>query len=213
VAVPANIGAVIFDLGGVLLRTDNAQPRSSLAAQLGKTWAELDAIVFCNPVAQQAERGQASAEDVWAEVARLLHRPETEIPYLREQFFAGDQVDFELIQLIQRLGSRYTTALLSNSWYPDLENHLREVLGIRDTFDVVISSAKVGRVKPDPDSFALALEMVNVQPEEAVFVDDNEHNIRAAAGVGIHTIHFTSPGQIRRDLQKWVEIPGEENDG
>jgi HAD superfamily hydrolase (TIGR01509 family) len=213
VVVSLIIRVVIFDLGGVLLRTDNVQPRSGLAQRLGKTWAELDEIIFCNPVAQQAERGQASAAAVWVEAARLLHLPETEIPVLREQFFAGDQVDFGLIHLIERLRSRYTTALLSNSWYPDLERHLRDDLGIQDTFDVVISSAKVGRVKPNPDSFTLALEMVNAKPEETIFVDDNVHNIRAAAELGIHAIHFTGSQQLRRDLQKWIDIPGEGNDG
>lgn len=200
------IKAVIFDLGGVLLRTDDPRPRTDLASRLGLTRLKLEEIVFNNPVAQQAEIGQATIEAVWNEVIRLLDLPAQEIPAVRRAFFGGDSVDFELIGFIQSLRPHYTTALLSNSWMVDLPRFLREDLQIPDTFDVIISSAQQGMKKPDAAIFQAALMQVNARPDEAVFVDDFAHNITAAAALGIHTVHFTRAEQARSELKALLRI-------
>ncbi len=201
------VRAVIFDLGGVLLRTDDPQPRTQLAERLGLSREQLEQIVFENPLAQQAERGMATPEAAWAEVARRLHVPIEEIRKIRKEFFGGDRVDFSLVELIQNLRTDYTTALLSNTMIVDLPGFLRQELQIIDTFDVVISSAQCKIAKPDPAIFHLALELVKARPQEAVFVDDASRNIAAANALGLHTIHFRSAAQTRADLLAFLGKP------
>lgn len=201
------IRAVIFDLGGVLLRTDNPAPRVALAERLGKTRAELEDAVFQNPVMQQAERGQATQEQTWEELARRLDLPLEQIPAVLREFFAGDEVDFSLIKLIQSLRPAYTTVLLSNNWVPDLALFVREKLAIVDAFDIIINSAQVGMVKPFPEIYHYTLQAIGVLPEEAVFVDDAIRNIEGAKAVGMHTIHFTGSEQARRALIQLLGIP------
>jgi glucose-1-phosphatase len=200
------IKVVIFDLGGVILRTEDPNPRTELARQFGKTRGEMEDIVFNSPVAQQAERGLVSPEEVWSAIARRLNLSEEEIPQVRRAFFAGDQVDFELIDLIQKLREHYRTVLLSNTWIIDLPRFLREDLQIPDTFDFVISSAQSRTAKPDPEIFHITMEMVNARPEECVFVDDNAANITAAAAMGIHAVRFSNASQARGDLMKLVSL-------
>jgi len=201
------VRAVIFDLGGVILRTEDTGPRTALAERLGKTYTELDAIIFGNRVAQLCERGQAAPADVWTEAARLLDLPVAEIPRLRREFFAGDRVDQDLIGMLQGLRSTYRVALLSNTWFIDLPRFVREDLQIPDTFDIIVSSAAEGMAKPDPRIFHLALEKLGVEAGEAVFVDDNLQNIEAASQVGLHTVLFFSPAQLRRDLAMFIRLP------
>jgi glucose-1-phosphatase len=205
-AAGADIRAIIFDLGGVILRTDDPQPRSALAMRLGRTYAELDQIVFGNPISQQGERGQATPEQIWAEIGRLLNLTSEQISTFRQEFFGGDKVDSLLVQLIQRLRKSYRIGLLSNAWYRDMPRFLHENLKLPDLFDVVISSAAVEMAKPDRKIFELALEKLAVQPEQAVFVDDNQDNIRAAAYVGIHTVHFKSTAQAQNELAQILNI-------
>jgi len=116
----SSIRAVLLDLGGVILRTDDLRPRQALAESLGRTYAELDKIVFGNPVAQRAERGQATLEQVWEEISRVLHLDPQQIPAFRRDFFGGDQVDFSLVDWIASLRGSCYTGLLSNTWYRDL---------------------------------------------------------------------------------------------
>ncbi len=202
----ATIRAVIFDLGGVLLRTEDPGPRTALADRLGISRAELEKIVFENPVSQLAERGRATPAEAWAAIAQAVHLPVEEMPAFLKQFFGGDRVDFTMIEMIQKLRPTYTTALLSNTWNVDLPTYLREELQIPETFDVMISSAHHRIAKPDPAIFRLALRLVNARPEQAVFVDDFGRNIAAAADLGIHTIHFHSAEQARADLQELLGV-------
>lgn len=201
------IRALIFDLGGVILRTDDPAPRTALAQELGISRPELERIVFNNPVSLRAERGQATPEDVWAYIARQLNRPVEEMPSIDRAFFAGDRVDFQLIELIRRLREHYRTAMLSNTWQIDLPRFLRDRLQIPDAFDVVISSAKMGISKPDPEIFRLAVQMVGARPEESLFVDDNFENVTAASLAGLHTVRFFNPDQLRSDLQTFIDLP------
>lgn len=204
-----DIRALIFDLGGVILRTEDYRPREALAEQLGMTRLELEALFFNNPVSLKAERGLAAREDVWAWFARSVDLPVEEMPDVNKKFFSGDRVDFKLVDLIQSLRSRYRTALLSNTWVVDLPRFLREDLEIPDTFDVVISSAKMRISKPDLEIFRQALDLVEARPEEAVFVDDNFDNVTAASTLGIHTIRFFNADQLHSDLQMFIDLPAQ----
>lgn len=203
------IKAVIFDLGGVILRTDDPAPRAALAAQVGMTYHELDALVFASPTARLAEEGLASPEQVWEHVRQAAGIDAEAVRTFRRAFFAGDRVDGALVELIRGLRPARTTALLSNTWIADLERFLTDDLGIAPgTFDVVISSAAVGIAKPKPEVFQLALRRCAAAPGEAVFVDDNAANIAAAQALGMHTVHFRDPQQARAELLGLLGLAG-----
>lgn len=202
-----HIKAVIFDLGGVILRTEDARPREALAERLGKTRAQIEAAVFDNPLALEAERGAVTPDMAWAETARRLGLAQNEIPPFREAFFAGDRVDFALVDFIQKLRPAFSTALLSNTAQADLPRFLREHLHMPDTFDVVISSAAYKVRKPDAQIFRIALDQIGARPEEAVFVDDFFHNIEAAAALGLHTVHFQGALAAMQALRALLHLP------
>lgn len=200
----ANIRAIIFDLGGVLLRTVDAQPRLALAERMRLTRRELEDAVFEHLASHQAEVGQMTPKQAWEAITQSMNLPADEIPAFREQFFAGDRVDFGLVEFIQKLRPQYTTALLSNTWVVDLPAFLRDDLHMPDTFDVIISSAQCRVAKPDPAIFRYALEAAHAAPREAIFVDDFEKNITAASALGIHTVHFRDPRQAQDEILSLV---------
>jgi putative hydrolase of the HAD superfamily len=78
------------------------------------------------------------------------------------------------------------TGLLSNSWGNDYPRELWEEL-----FDCVVISSEVGMRKPDERIFRHAVELLGLRPQECVFVDDIEHNVRAAEAVGLVGVHHT----------------------
>jgi 2-haloacid dehalogenase len=67
-------------------------------------------------------------------------------------------------------------------------------------FDGIVVSGFEGVIKPDPRIFNTLCQRYHVAPETAVFIDDVARNALAASAVGIHGIHFRSPGQLRNDL-------------
>ena len=65
-----SIKVVIFDMGGVLVRTEDKAPRAALGLRFGKTYTELDGIMFGNRSSGRASRGEISAREHMFSVMR-----------------------------------------------------------------------------------------------------------------------------------------------
>jgi epoxide hydrolase-like predicted phosphatase len=188
------IEAVIWDLGGVILRTEDRRLRAAWESRLNLPEGELDKLVFAGEMGRKAALGQAQAEDVWQWVGSQLELRPEELERLQHEFWQGDQLDGSLVQFIRELRRENRTALLSNAW-PGMRQMIENEWGIADCFDDLFISAELGLAKPDPRIYRLALDRLDVPPERAVFVDDFSENVRAAAALGLRAIQFLSSKQ------------------
>ena len=195
-----SIQAVIIDLGGVLLRTEDRTPRTELAARFGMTYDEIGDLVFYNQSAKEATLGLISSEAHWEAVCQALKIPADQIQNLRHDFFAGDHLDENLVNYLRHLRPRIKTALLSNAW-DDLRPMLIEFWKVEDAFDELIISADVKIAKPDPRIFRLTLSRLDVPAHRAVFIDDAIENVTAAHKIGLRTIQFFNPAQALSELE------------
>lgn len=199
------IKAVIFDLGGVLVRTEFPEVRQRLEERLGFTPGTLGQTVWGGEDWELAQTGRISYEEYWRRVgAALGFSTEQQIRDFRREYFSGDRVDEELVRLIRELRPCYKIGLLSNA--PDrLGIWLDEEWGIKDLFDSIIYSAKVGVAKPDPSIFHLSLEQLGLTPTEALFIDDFSTNIDAALALGMQAIRFTNTKTLKEELRRYVD--------
>lgn len=198
------IRAVIFDLGGVLVRTEDRTPRTRLAERLGLTYMELGEMVFDSQSGNQAMKGEITTEEHWEEVRKKLGLSEEEFTQVPLEFWGGDRLDEELVNYLRGLRPLYKTALLSNAW-DDLRQMIEEVWDCADAFDRMVISAEVGLVKPGPRIYEKVVSDLNVKPAEAVFVDDFPENVAGAKAVGLEAIQFISPEQTLRDLGRMLD--------
>ena len=196
------IKAVIFDMGGVLVRTEDRAPRTALGLAFGKTYSEFDEAVFGVPTSRQASCGEITTQDHMRALMRSFGLPETDeaIKEFRDEFFAGDVVDHEMVKEIDAMRPQYVTAILSNAW-DDLRGFLEDTWQIAYAFDEIFISAEMGVVKPDLTIYKMVLEALDLPAEETVFIDDFLHNIEAARTVGMHGIHFQSKEQAMGELR------------
>jgi epoxide hydrolase-like predicted phosphatase len=201
------IRAVIFDLGGVLVRTEDPTPRQQLAERLGMSRDELNNLIFDSETAVQATLGEISAQAHWDAVQEGLGIPHEKFVSIPVDFWGGDTLDTELVAYIRSLRSRYKTALLSNAW-DDLRTVLRNEWQMEDAFDVIIISAEVRCAKPEERIYRLALERLGVEPAEAVFIDDYPPNVGGARAIGMQAIRFQNPEQAKADLERLLESEG-----
>lgn len=94
--------------------------------------------------------------------------------------------------LFRTVRGRFRTGIVSN-FFGNLEVILDDA-GLSNAFDVVIDSGRVGVSKPDPRIFMLALEKLDLRPEQAVFIGDSyERDMVPAAGIGMKTIWLKGP--------------------
>jgi epoxide hydrolase-like predicted phosphatase len=194
------IKVVFFDLGGVIVRTEFQTPRQQLADRLGMDYEDLSKIVFDSDSGLKASMGEIAADAHWSFIVKRLKRPASEIPLIREEFFAGDIVDRTLVEYIRSLRDKYKVGLISNAWSDLRDFIVREKFD--DVFDKMIISAEVGAVKPEPKIFQIALEHFGVKPREAVFVDDFYINIEGCEKVGIKGIHFKDAESTLKQLKQ-----------
>ena len=197
-----SIKAVFFDLGGVILRTEYQAPRQHLAERFGMDYDDIDKVVFgggTNGSAARASVGEITEEEHWWNVMKTLKLPAGEYERVRDEFFAGDVIDHEIVNFLRSIKPRYRVGLISNAW-SGLRSYI-ERERFDDAFHEMIISAEVGAAKPDPKIYHIALERLQVQAGEAVFVDDFIENIEACNQVGMKGIHFRSPETALKQLR------------
>jgi len=200
-ASSSSIRALIFDYGGVIMRTQSQEPRRRLAERLGVSTEELYRAVFDSEAIKRVELGKLTALECGQEVlTRFGLDSEEEIHGFWSEFFSGDALDGQLVAHIRHWRRHYKTALLSN-FAGNLRDYVHSRLGIGDCFDEIIVSARVGLRKPDPRIYQLALQRLQVEAHEAVFVDDMLVNVEGALAVGLRAIRFTSRQALLTELE------------
>ena len=183
------IKAVIFDMGGVLVRTVDPTKRASWEARLGLSAGDAERIVLNSPMGKQAQLGAITTEELWAWVQAEFGFDDATLAAFRHDFWAGDVLDEELVDLIRYLRHNYQTALLSN-----FMDELHQVITIQhpmaDAFDLVVGSSYEKLMKPTAAIYERTLERLKRKPEEAVFIDDMLYNVEGARAVGMAAIHY-----------------------
>jgi len=67
-------------------------------------------------------------------------------------------------------------------------------------FDEVVYSFEIGKLKPAREPFEEILKRLKIKAQECIFIDDSKRNLSTADSLGIKTIHFKNPEQLRKDL-------------
>jgi putative hydrolase of the HAD superfamily len=196
--------AVIFDFGGVLMRTASNEQRMIWEARLGLRPGEAAEVVFGGVTGAAAQLGRISTVSHWEAVRQRLCLNEADLARFRSDFFTADTLDEALLAHIDRLRPHFHLGLLSNAM--DDIRPMFEQLGLLDHFDSVTISAEEHVAKPDPAIFRIALARAGATPDRTLFVDDFAVNIEAAHALGMHTIRFTDAAAARRQLAEMTGI-------
>jgi putative hydrolase of the HAD superfamily len=205
------IKAVILDVGGVLDRAADPAAeeasREEIAAELGVALDEMWRRFFQTESWQLARVGQLTDAEFWDRNLTPfgIVEPAEQVAFL-ERLFAFKGITPAMRALLHDLHGRVKLGIISNA-SDTLESVLAERLEVDHFFDVIINSARVGLAKPDPAIYHVALEQLGVAPEEAVFADDQQHNVVAAAELGIHATLFAGAEEFRAYLQG-LGVPG-----
>jgi putative hydrolase of the HAD superfamily len=197
------IKAVLFDLGGVLTtgpfegfanyERERALP-DGLIRRINSTDPDTNAWA-------KFERGEVDFEgfrELFESEARALgHAVDA-----REVMVAMRGLPRpEMVEAVRFCKGRFKTAALTNNFVAtDRERPADTPVPFDGLFDVVIESSKVGVRKPDPRFYEMACRALDVQPDEAVFLDDLGINLKPARAMGMHTIKVATADQALREL-------------
>ncbi|MGC0400358.1 putative hydrolase of the HAD superfamily [Streptomyces sp. SAI-126] len=202
-AFPTGVDALILDYNGVLgLQPTNAMwirladlaewPHRHLPSFQDAFWAPRNAY----------DAGELSDLAYWAKV--LGHHPG---PRWLRTLRAADtamwtRTDPRVLDILYRARAADLPMVLLSNAPAHLSNVLDATDWRRELMDDALYSARLGLYKPDPAAYEHALAATGVtDPRRVLFVDDREDNCRAAADLGLRTLHYTGqPADLEQRL-------------
>jgi 2-haloacid dehalogenase len=193
---------VVFDLGGVLI---DWNPRHLYRKIFGADEAGMERFLadVCTPEWNAAlDAGRPFAEAIAEAIA--AHPAEAELIdayYERWPEMIGDafEENVAILREVRRAG--YATYALSN-WSAETFGATRAGFPFLDEMDGILISGEVGVGKPDPAIFREFLSRFGLRPENAIYIDDWDLNVAAAASLGMTAIHFRNAAALRADLRR-----------
>jgi putative hydrolase of the HAD superfamily len=183
--------AVFFDLGGVIVREDDAL-YDEFGVAHGLEPGEFYRVMYESTAGKALRLGRISRE-VWFEaVVEMLrdHWGRATEQTLRDWWNRPPQLHGPVLELaaeLQKAGVRI--GILSNA-SGDLAERLVSQFGVELEWDVVLASGAVGLAKPDARVYALASERIGVPMERCFFVDDLQENVEGAVAAGMAAYLF-----------------------
>ena len=110
----------------------------------------------------------------------------------------------ETQQLIKELSARGFRLFCLSNMSLDFYDYLKD-REVFQFFEGQIISALEKTIKPEKKIFEILMERYGVNSGESVFIDDLERNIRAAAELGFHTVHFADKEKGMRQLRNLLD--------
>jgi epoxide hydrolase-like predicted phosphatase len=193
------VRAVIFDIGGVLEITPPTGFVARWEQSLGLRPGELDRTM--HDVWRGGSLGTLSEDQVNSAFAERLGLSPRDVELFMADFWDDylGTPNIELIDYFRALRPRYRTAILSNSFVGARERE-RERYGFEEMTDVLVYSHESGAGKPDPSIYHLVCQRLDVEPRDAVFVDDREGAVEGARATGMIAVLFLDNEQVVSEL-------------
>lgn len=203
----SNIDTIIFDLGGVLVDWDPMNLYKKVFVSEEK--ANWFLVTICTPEWNvEQDGGRTIAEAVELKIIEFPeYKKEIELFYERwEEMFSGViQANIEVQQQLIA-NPNYKVYALTN-WSAEKWEIALELFPFFNDFDGVIVSGIEKTRKPFDAIYQLLLDRFNINPEKALFIDDNLENVNAAKKNKINSLQFTGNEQLIDQISKFNIIP------
>lgn len=209
-----NIKAVFFDYDDTLMDVSNAREyaRHTIAIKISRSYGLDDALVLrtIKDVETQMEINGVFDRKLWfKEVANLLRiklspNEISELVRIYWDTWSSRSMLFpDTIPALRALKTcGYTVGLITNTdGEPELKRNRINKDGMLNLFDmVIIAGDDTEQVKPSPQPFLKALEIMKIKGNEALYVGDKPNSdIPGAKAVGMYTVLIDRYGLLKPD--------------
>lgn len=196
------IDTVVFDLGGVLI---DWNPRY-LYRKIFKTEDEITWFLenVCTPEWNDLQDAGRSFEEATEILVKDFpdYEPAIRAWYGRwEETIQGAIPETVNVLSEVRDSKKYRLYALTN-WSEQTFPWALKTFDFLHWFDGIVVSGVEKTRKPFPEFYQILFDRHRVNPESALFIDDNIKNIEGARKVGLSTVHFQTPEKLRMELER-----------
>lgn len=206
------IQAVLWDFGGVILSSP-FEAFNTYEAEKGLPLDLIRRVNSTNPHSNAwalLERNDISPQEFDSlfatESEALGHR----VPGADVLALLSGEIRPRMVQALDTVkAAGFKIACLTNNVVSTEEpatERQAQVRTIMHKFDHVVESSKVGCRKPEPRFYEIACELLNVSPNECVFLDDLGINLKPAAAMGMRTIKVVNPDDALAELSGHLDL-------
>jgi putative hydrolase of the HAD superfamily len=201
----SGLDAIVFDLGNVLLRVNEAFAAQRFAARTGQTRGEVETYFRTTPYATELALGRLSRQQFYRAVSRDLrfHGAYDEFARIWSEIFEPIE---PMVALAEALRARLPRLILSNTNAIHIEYILEHYPFVHD-FDAHIFSHEVGHLKPDAAIYEWTIKKYGLTAGRAVLIDDLAANVDGARRAGWQAILYQDAEQVRAELTKLGVVP------
>lgn len=196
------IKTVIFDIGNVLAEFCWRKMFEEFGLE-GDDFEKVADATVRNEAWNEFDKGLVSPEeiiDIFSEkapeyrsyIAKIFEDPTRMIA----------QFDYAKSWIHELKERGYQVYILSNWSEPTYHACLDNELNFLPLVDGAVFSFQEHVIKPDKKIFEVLCNRYDINPSEAVFLDDNEANVISSREFGLHTIHFKNYEQGKAELEE-----------
>lgn len=160
-----------------------------------------------NDLRKEMQYGRLREDEFWRQFIHFTDANVT-VDYLKDAVRKALQPFPEVMNIVKSLKQNYKLVILSNftkEWVDYLVTNYK----FSEIFDDMFWSFQKGIKKPTHEAYFQITEKFSVRPEECLFIDDKERNIKGASDVGMKTILYTNPEELKEQLlQIGIKIGG-----
>jgi 2-haloacid dehalogenase len=198
------IKTIIFDLGGVLI---DWNPEYLYLDIFGGDRVKMNAFFELVCTMDWNENQDAGYPLAQATKDRIALFPEYEI-LIKKYYGQWEEMLGEAIsgsvQVLKKLieNPKFRVVALTN-WSAETFPVALKRFDFLHWFEGIVVSGTEKTRKPYSEIYQITLDRFNIDPSEALFIDDNLRNIKGAKALGINGIHFSTPEELIKDLNNF----------
>ena len=198
------IKTIIFDLGGVLI---DWNPEYLYLDIFGGDRVKMNAFFEHVCTMDWNENQDAGYPLAQATEDRIALFPEYEI-LIKKYYGQWEEMLGEAIsgsvQVLKKLieNPNFRVVALTN-WSAETFPVALKRFDFLHWFEGIVVSGTEKTRKPYSEIYQITLDRFNIDPSEALFIDDNLRNIKGSKILGINGIHFSTPEELIKDLNNF----------
>jgi FMN phosphatase YigB (HAD superfamily) len=197
-----DIDAVVFDLGGVLVKIDFLRVFKHWAEQAGCDVTAIADRFAMDHHYEKHERGETSTSEYFAALRDSLGIRITDGQFLEgwNQIFVSEVADMR--RIVQLYAASYPVYVFSNSNEAHKATWMRCYSDLLKPFQRVFVSSDIGKRKPDLDAYRHVAAAIGAEPQRILFFDDSAQNIEGAAQAGLIARKVNSVADVEKVFKK-----------
>jgi len=202
------IKAIVFDIGGVLIKESGSESRKLCLKKLDLYSNELSEKfkIFTLNNLEKSLSGKINYPVFFKKFIIENNLSKKPSDFANAWLWARrktSRINKPLLKIAKNLKKDYVLVAFTNA--TRLNDKIRNEIGIYSYFNLKLISFKLGVIKPELKAYkilASKLKNKDISRKESVIIDNNQKNIDIAKKLGLKAICFKDNNQLIKDLRK-----------